>query len=277
MTSLSQDRAAWPKPNVVSVNGVVIARDAVARETQNHPAAKPIAAWQSAARALVVRELLLQEARRIGLVAEPQADAAGRRETEEEALIRGLIAQEVASPEPDEATCRRYYEQNRKRFCSPTIYEAAHILFAARRDDAASFSAARQSAAAVLAELEAHPERFADLARTYSACPSGAAGGNLGQIRPGETTPEFERALLALAPGATTASPVETRYGLHIIRLARRIEGRQLPFEFVASRIADYLRESVTRRATAQYIARLVSAATITGVVLADAQAHRVN
>ena len=70
---------------------------------------------------------------------------------------------------------------------------------------------------------------------------------------------------------------METRYGLHIIRLDRRIESRQLPFETVADGIAEYLRESVTGRACAQYIARLVSRATIHGVSLASPEAHRVN
>ena len=45
----------------VSVNGVVIAHDLISRETQNHPAANPVLAWTAATRALVVRELLLQD------------------------------------------------------------------------------------------------------------------------------------------------------------------------------------------------------------------------
>jgi peptidyl-prolyl cis-trans isomerase C len=44
----------------VVVNGVPILHDAISRETQNHPAPTPVAAWQAAARALAVRELLLQ-------------------------------------------------------------------------------------------------------------------------------------------------------------------------------------------------------------------------
>eukprot|EP01035_Chromulina_nebulosa_P000983 gene984-1333_t len=79
----------------VSVNGVVISRAAIAQETQNHPAAKPIEAFQAAAHALVVRELLLQEARRLGLSPAPAEDGEGRRETEEEALIRQLVEDEV--------------------------------------------------------------------------------------------------------------------------------------------------------------------------------------
>ena len=48
----------------VRVNGVTIPHDIISREAQNHPAPTPIAAWTAAARALAVRELLLQEARR---------------------------------------------------------------------------------------------------------------------------------------------------------------------------------------------------------------------
>jgi len=275
--SCATDQPGFPRPSVVSVNGVVVARAAIAREAQNHPAEKPIHAWHAAARALVLRELMLQEARRTGVTAESLTDGEGRRETDEEALIRALAEREITIPEADEATCRRYFEQNRQRFRSADIYEAAHILFAARPDDRAAFAQAQRDAAAVLAELTQNPERFAALARAHSACPSGWQGGNLGQITAGQTTPEFEQALRALAPGETARAPVTTRYGVHIIRLDRKIEGRVLPFELVHERIAAYLAERTRRTATAQYIARLVSRAKITGIEIAGAEAHNVH
>jgi peptidyl-prolyl cis-trans isomerase C len=280
MQSRSQTNAApapRPAPPTVSINGIVIPRDAIARETQHHPAPSPAIAWGAAARALAVRELLLQEARRLGIAAAAMSDSAGRRETADEALIRTLVEHEVKTPEPDEETCRSYYARNRRRFRSPAIHEAAHILFAARQDDAEAFAQAKRDAEAALAELREHPARFADLARIHSACPSAAQGGNLGQITTGQTTSEFERALSALLPGHICAVPVVTRYGVHIIRLDRRIEGRDLPFDVVAERIAGHLRDSVMRRASAQYIARLVSRARITGIALDGAEAHRVN
>ena len=265
------------KPVTVSVNGVAIARDAIVREMQHHAASKPIAAWQQAARALVIRELLLQEARRLAVAPQPISDADGRRETDEEAMMRSLIEREVTVPEPDDETCRRYYERNGARFRSPDIYEAAHILFAALPADAQAYARAREDAAAVLAELRLHPERFAALAQAHSQCSSAAQGGNLGQITAGQTTPEFEQALVALAPGQLCEAPVATRYGFHIIQLERKHAGRTLPFEAVAERIADYLSESVKRRADAQYVARLVSAARIDGIELAGADALRVH
>lgn len=265
------------KPVTVSVNGTAIARDAIVREMQNHPADKPIAAWQQAARALVVRELLLQRAQTIGLTPAPVSDEEGRRETDEEALMRGVVEHEVMVPEPDEAICRRYYENNKARFRSPDIYEASHILFAAVPSDKDAYAQARADAEAVLATLQENPESFGALAQAYSCCPSAAQDGNLGQLTRGQTTPEFEQAMIALSSGETCAAPVATRYGFHIIRVARKHEGRTLPYEVVAERIANYLRDSVTHRAQAQYIARLVSAARIEGIALEGAQAHRVN
>ena len=252
----------------VSVNGVVIPHDIVAREVQHHPESTPVRAWQQAARALAVRELLLQEARRRDLTPEPQTDGEGRRETDEEALIRGLIAREVRVPQPDQDACRRYYDHNRSRFRSADLYEASHILIAARRDQPEPFAAARDRIEALIAMLANEPGRLAELAAAHSDCPSAYAGGNLGQLTRGDTTPEFEHALVRLAPGEMTKAPVETRYGFHIIRLDRHIQGRQLPFALVCERIAEYVVERAHRTALAQYVARLAAQATIIGVEL---------
>jgi peptidyl-prolyl cis-trans isomerase C len=261
----------------VTVNGVAIPRDLIAREVQNHPAWTPAESLKAAARALVVRELLLQEARRLTVEAEPLVDEEGRRETAEEAAIRALVDREVRSPLADSETCRRYYEQNRRQFRSADIYEAAHILFAADRADADAYKQARMAAEAALTVLRENPERFTELAQAHSTCPSGPQGGNLGQITKGQTTPEFEQALFELEPGSIGSEPVATRYGFHIIRLDRKLEGRDLPFDLVAERIARYLQESVQRRALAQYVARLARDARIEGIDLPSAESVRVN
>ncbi|WP_445242173.1 peptidylprolyl isomerase [Methylovirgula sp. 4M-Z18] len=251
----------------VTVNGVAITRKAIATEVQNFPARNPGEGWRAATRALVIRELLLQEARRLDICVEQKVDQDGRRETLEDAQVRGLIEREVRVPEADEATLRRFYENNLGHFVTPSLYQADHILIGARRDDDEAFGAARETAASLRAALAAEPERFAALARDYSDCPSASLGGSLGQIGPGDTTSEFEAALIGLAPGDISA-PVETRYGVHLIRLTRRIDGRQLPFEVVRERIASYLVECVHRQATAQYLSLLVGQANISGIAI---------
>lgn len=260
-----------PRPKPVSVNGVTIPRDAIAREVQNHPAGKPVEAWGKAAEALVVRELLLQEARRIPITAAPLTDVEGRRETEDEALVRGLIEREVVTPKADAATCRRYYEVNRQRFRSADLYAVRHILCAAAPGDATGRTEARQLADAVIAELKRDPNRFAALAAAHSACPSREVGGSLGQVSRGQTVPEFEAALARLPVGAVPETPVETRYGFHVVVVDRRIEGAPLPFEAVEGVIARWLDERARHTAIRQYIAMLAGRATITGIELEGA------
>jgi peptidyl-prolyl cis-trans isomerase C len=254
----------------VSVDGIDIPSKAIAAEVQNFPSRNPGEGWLAAARALVIRELLLQEARRLNIVAEPKTDVDGREETADDALVRGLIEREVRVPIADEATSHRFYENNRRRFTSAALYEADHILIGARRDDSASYAAARERAASIAAVLATEPEQFAELARAWSACPSATLGGSLGQIAPGDTTEEFEAALVSLAPGEISG-PVETRYGVHVIRLNRRIEGNTLPFEAVRERIEAYLDDHVRRQATAQYIALLIGRADIRGISIEGA------
>src|SRR3546814_241443 len=106
------------------INGTEIPEAVIRLEAQNHPAGSPDDAIVEARQALAVRELLLQRARAAGLVAAPAPLEDGRLETDEEALIRQLLDREIVVPAPDEASCKRYYENNRRRFRSPDLFEA---------------------------------------------------------------------------------------------------------------------------------------------------------
>ncbi|MHB0950857.1 MAG: peptidylprolyl isomerase [Allorhizobium sp.] len=257
---------ARPVLDAVSVNGVEIAESDILAEAQNHPAENPGAALLAAARALAVRELLLQRAHELNITAKPDTDAEGRSETDEDAAIRRLIEEEVSVPSATPEECRRFYENNREKFRSEPIFEASHILFAADPADQSARDAARGDAERLAAVLLEHPSEFATMARTHSACPSGAQGGNLGQLTRGSTVAEFERALARMEEGQITPVPVESRFGFHIIRLERRIDGEQLPFDFVEPRIAGWLEASTWAKAVSQFIAILAADATITGI-----------
>jgi len=261
----------------VSVNGVVIGSQDILREARNHATERPAEAWQAAATALVVKELLVQEARRLGVAGAPASDGEGRTETDEEAAIRTLVERAVAVPEASAEECRRYYQNHRARFRSATLTEASHILLAAAPGDDEARKAASGLAQRLCDRLAADPEAFEALAREHSQCPSSGQGGSLGQLLPGTTVPEFETGIAALAPGGISQHPVETRFGFHVVRVERRIEGRDLPFELVHDRIAAYLHDAAAHRAHAQYIARLVSAADIKGLDMAGAFEHRVH
>lgn len=277
MTTVLRAHSTEAPLRIISVNGSIIPAAAITREIQHHPASSPSASWRQAAEALVLRELLLEETRRNPVLVAPLADDKGRRETAEEAQIRALIEREVHVPAPADDELRRYYHANRAKFHSPDIFEARHILIAARASDAAAFALAREKALALASAIEENPASFDALARTHSDCTSSGEGGRLGQLSLDEVTPEFATAVAMLTDGETTRKPIETRYGLHIIHLDRRIPGALLPFESVGSRISEYLTDRARRTATAQYLARLVSRAAITGIEIAGAEAHRVN
>lgn len=157
---------------------------------------------------------------------------------------------------------------NRQKFRSSDLYEAAHILIAINPDDPQQLNDGRKRASELIAFCVESPSSFADAAQKNSACPSREQGGNLGQLSRGQTAPEFERALARLTPGSIAPEPIQTRYGFHVVRLDRKIEGEALPYETVAARIAAYLDETCRRRAVAQYIGILAGQARIDGFSL---------
>ena len=63
--------------------------------------------------------------------------------------------------------------------------------------------------------------KFDDLARSFSNDLSASKGGDLGWIYPGDTVPEFERAMNALKPGQVS-EPVESPFGFHLIEVLER-------------------------------------------------------
>jgi len=241
----------------ISVAGIEIPQGDIASEAQNHPAQKPDEAWAHAARALVVRQLLLNEADRLDIAAPSLTDGDGHKLAPDDARIEALLDQEVKTPSADDETARRYYEQHQERFSSPTIVEAEHILFAASPDDEFAYSLAIGDARGAIRTLQAEPELFGKMAGELSACSSKEHGGNLGQIGPGQTVEPFEQALFALKEGELCDRPVKSRFGVHVIRAGRRAEGKTLPFEAVRQKIADYLEEASFRKAVSQYLSIL--------------------
>ncbi|MGQ7957984.1 peptidylprolyl isomerase [Pseudomonas sp. SP16.1] len=259
---IASSEQEWPR---VRVNGVTIAPEAIAQELQYHPADSRDEAVYLATQALVVRELLQQRIGELGLLVRPQAG-----ESEEEAATRCLIEQEVQLPLADEAACRQFYNGNRQRFFSAPLLAVRHILLACPADDADARSETRERALGLLDELQQAPQRFAELARQHSACPSKEQGGALGQISKGQTVPEFERQLFRL-PAGLYSQPLESRYGFHLVTVDQRIDGEQLPYEAVAAAIRNELNQRVWQTGVAQYIKGLVGAADIQGIQLQGA------
>lgn len=255
----------------IYVDGVHIAESAIAAEAQHHVANSGAEARAAAARALVIRHLLLRRARELNLEPEPLLDGEGREETADEALIRQVLAIEAPGEEPSEIECRRVYDTSKQRFSAPEIFEASHILIEFDGPGASGWVAAHQRAKKLIGQLLAGAD-FAQLARAHSACPTSSEGGALGQLTRGDVTPDFERALLSLRPGLVVAAPVRSRHGWHVVRLDRYAPPQVLPFDAVRDAIAASLRARSAVAMSARYVERLASGVCIEGLSLTGSE-----
>lgn len=250
----------------IVVEGVEIPEFLIAEEVQNHPSLSAGEARAAAGKALAVKALLLHRADELGLTPRPIKDEAGREETNEEALIRAVLDAEIDIESPSQVERRRVYDTQRARFTSPALLEAAHILIEPKGDDAEALEQARRTAQGILDRCLAQPSQFAHLAKTLSDCPSGKIGGSLGQLGPGDVVGEIERALGGLQAGDIFPRPVASRFGWHILKLERRIEGRELPFDYVEDKIALHLESRAWTAAATRYVSDLADRARAQGV-----------
>ncbi len=103
----------------------------------------------------------------------------------------------------------------------PTIIQqtrARHILI--KTNEIVSDADARNRLR-LLRERIVNGEDFAQLARLHSDDLSAAKGGDLGWLSPGDTVPEFERAMDALKPGEVS-EPIQSPFGWHLIQVLER-------------------------------------------------------
>jgi peptidyl-prolyl cis-trans isomerase SurA len=95
---------------------------------------------------------------------------------------------------------------------------ARHILI--KVNEVMSEQDARNRALQIKERLDNGAD-FAELARLHSEDGSASRGGELNWLSPGDTVPEFERAMNALKPGALS-EPVRSPFGWHLIQVQER-------------------------------------------------------
>lgn len=243
----------------ISVNGIAITQVQIDQEIMNHSALADEQARHASIRALVVRELLLQEAIKWGL-----CDRDGAINKPDEAIDK-LLARQIKVPLPDKASCERYFDENRSNFLTAPLFEASHIFFPAELGDEVMRSKAKSKAMLAVQRIKENPDCFAEVARQQSACSSANNGGRLGHIAKGQTVPAFESALMTMNKGEISALPVETEVGFHIIRLDDKEGGENMPFEILKSWIFETLTAQRREKAINGYVQGLADQAQIAG------------
>jgi len=179
---------------------------------------------------IVAREVFMQEAQKQGLDATD--DYRNQLELARQAiLIRALFENYRKTSPVSDADVKAEYD----KFVAANggkEYKARHILVETE-----------DQAKKIMADLK-KGAKFEDIAKKQSKDPgSGANGGDLDWANPASFVPEFSEAMIKLKKGETTAAPVKTQFGYHIIRVDD-IRQAQLPkLEEVQPQITQQLQQ----------------------------------
>jgi peptidyl-prolyl cis-trans isomerase C len=216
-------------------------------------------------------ELLRQAAQSAGLLdASDQPSVDGVISAAASSAIEALLDQALQLPEPSEDACRRHYAAHLAEFRTGERVRARHILFAVT--PGVDVAALRKQAEPIFLDVRCDDgrgaDRFAEAARKWSNCPSGAEGGDLGWLSAGDCAPEFARELFGHVEVGVLPRLVHSRFGLHVVQVLEREPGVAQPFDAVRAAVANSLRQRAFVTALRQYLRLLAGQAVAEGVDL---------
>jgi PPIC-type PPIASE domain len=191
----------------------------------------------------VNEQLLAREARALGL---EDNDVIVRRRLAQKLTF--LIDDTSRRTEPSETELQQFYQANSRRFRNDARISFTQIYFSPERradaradalrllhDSGAPLLTAQQGDRSLI-ETEFHDETEQSIA--------GAFG------------PAFARAVFSLEPGAWQG-PIESGYGLHLVRASRLQEGRLPPLSDVRARVVEEWRNAQEKSAKDRYLDEL--------------------
>lgn len=184
--------------------------------------------------------------------------------------VKLLVMDDSSLPVPEvpESRQRQYYARNRENYRVSQQARASHILFLGDMDDPdAEVPGQKAKAEEILKKIRDGAD-FDEMAKEHSEDTANSEdAGDLGWFGEGEYPAEFEKAALALEPGAIS-DVVKSTAGYHIIKLQEKVVGRTKPFEEVQTQILSALRQEAMFRDRAKLIDRVAAAAREAGANL---------
>jgi len=169
----------------------------------------------------------------------------------------------MAAADVTDADLERYYEENKRRLTLPEQIRVRHILITwkpmGQPDDRAYI---REQMTPILERARAG-EDFAALARDFSDdYATKQVGGDTGMFHRGQMAPAFEAVAFALEPGEIS-EPVETAFGVHIIKLEERRKEELLAFDDIRDQLREHVQNEQVEQAVREEVERLTAAADI--------------
>ena len=223
-----------PTGPVATVNGVAIPQqrgELLIRERvqQGQPDSAPLRA--AVRDELINREIISQEAVKGGLTkkAELQNELELVRQT---VIVQAYLREYIRTHPITDAEMQKEYDRIKIEL-GDREYKARHILVGTEEE-----------AKAAIAELK-KGAKFDDLAKKLSKDDgTKAKGGDLEWQAPGTFDKDFSSALVKLAKGKYTETPVKTRFGFHVILLDDTRSAQHPPFAEVKANLSQRLQRT---------------------------------
>jgi peptidyl-prolyl cis-trans isomerase C len=194
---------------------------------------------------LIRGELLSQQALKSGL--DKTSDAASQLSLSRlQVLGEAEAAAYLKDKPPTDAQVHAEYDVQVAQM-PKTQYHARHILVAT------------QGEAQVIIDQLNGGASFEDLAKTKSIDSTKDQGGDLGWFAPSTMVQPFAVAVTALKKGETTATPVQTPFGWHVIQLLDTRDETPPTFDSVKQRLQQFVQQKKIRA----YQDELFSGATV--------------
>ena len=164
-------------------------------------------------------------------------------------------------PQVSDADIQAYYNAHLASYQVKDQVKARHILIAVPAGaDAKTDAAAKAKADDLLKQIKAGGN-FAALAAANSDDPgSKAQGGELGFMQPGQTVPEFDKALFSMQAGQTS-DVIKTKFGYHIIQVEEHDQAHTKPLADVRGEIVPVLEQQKLGGAEQAYAGTLAAEA----------------
>ena len=172
------------------------------------------------------------------------SDESFRENIRQQMSVQSMISKDIAAKVVvDDAAIKEFYNENITEMAIPERVHARHILVGFDTTDTDARAAAEERLANIVSKLDAG-ESFALLAIEHSEGPSGEKGGDLGYFGRGQMVKSFEDVAFALEPGQVS-SPVETQFGLHLIKVEDHIAAGVAQIADVEVKIREHLEQQL--------------------------------
>ena len=145
-----------------------------------------------------------------------------------------------------EGELKTHYEKTRSRYKENETVAVRQILKKVSPDAGKEALEKAKSEISGIRKEILQGKDFAEMAKADSEGPNASKGGELGTFERGQLLPELDKVVFSLEEGKIS-EPVQTSFGVHLLKVSRRRAARVAPFEEARKKVESSLRVEKAR------------------------------